>query len=749
MRRSAWMLSLLGIAILSLVVPTGLAQEDVRTLFRQAVDALEEGDFEKASDLLDRCLALKPETAVFLELRKEAGEAFFLKGLASKSSELRRVVRKFLEGAEQGELRQRANLEKIQGLVEELKSDDFKAQFVAQETIVNTVGQYVFLSEEVVDVLSNRQKDEFRVRVIQLMTAMGPDAVLPLLELFALPDAFGRENVAVILGHIRDRRALPYLKRVWEGDEDGGVKKQAAESILKIVGRGPQELKPSPSLFLSDADRYYYDDPAFVRSHYKDWIVWDWADGKLTSRSVPAYAYNEIMAEELCYQGLQVNPDFGPLWTLLLNTYYARVTEVEAALEVALEKSTRGEIDEGLVDSVKAELDALDKARSLNSVLGAEGILRALSRALRDHRVPEAVAAIGALQDLPLQEGLLPTGVANPPAVAAGKAPPIAQSPGAPLVRALFYSDKRVRYAAANALVRIEPRTDVQYRRQAILNLIQALGEESPRLALVIEGNPSLRNRFVAMLGRYHYLPLGTGSLTDGKRRGLFFPPEDLFLIGEDLPDGRAHELIDIFKNDFRTSHIPILVITDPRRVARAEEVYANRADGVIPSDIDEVVLKDRIEALFEGKEEGIKSKADRIAAEAAETLARINPKNTIFDLTGASSALRDTLEKRPDPVRIPAMVAIGRIQDAGAITPLTQLLSNLNNEEDARVAAANALGNVLAAQKAISPEAFLALKEALAEESSPVFVAAGKALGKAVLDAKQKLDLFETERID
>ncbi|MCZ6602878.1 MAG: HEAT repeat domain-containing protein, partial [Planctomycetota bacterium] len=737
------------IAVLGVMAPSGFAEEDVRTTFRQAVDALEQGDFEKSADLLDRCLALQPSTEIFLELRKEAGEAFFLKGLSSENEDLRGLIRKFLRGAEKGELKERSNPERINSLMEDLKGDDFRQQFLAEQEIINSVGQYVFLSEEIVEVLSNRQKDDHRVRVIRLLSEMGPDAVRPLVELFGLPDAFGRQNVAVILGHIRDRRALPYLKRAWEGDEDKDVKDQAADSIQKITGRSPQDLPASPVLFLRDADRYYYDEPAFVNNNYREWIVWDWRDGKLTSRSVPSYAYNEIMAEELCYEGLKVNPSFDPLWTLLLNTYYARVTEVEAALEVAVEKSARGELDASTVDSIQADLDALQKARSINSVVGAEGILKALARSLSDGRVQEAVAAIRALQDLPMSASLLPTGSPKPPKVSAGVMPPVPNVAGAPMIEALFYRDKRVRYAAANAIVRIRPRTDVLFRGQVVRNLIMAVGEMAPRLVLVIEGNSSLRNRFMHMLGRYHYLPLGAASVEEGRRRGLFFPPEDIFLIGEELPGGRAHELIDIFKSDFRTSHIPILIISDPAKVARAEQVYGGRADGVIPADIDEVVLKDRIDAIFEGKDEAIKAKADRIASEAATSLSMIDPVDTIFDLKGLASALRETLEKRPDFVRIPAMAALGHLQDRGSITALTQILTNRNNAEEARVAAIQALGSVLSAQKATPPEAFLGLKEALAEEGSPIFVAAGAALGKATLDAKQKLDLFEAERID
>lgn len=749
MRRSTWMLPLVGIAVLCLLVPSSRAQEDVRTLFRQAVDALEQGDHAKAADLLDQCLAKNPSSDLFLELRNEAGEQALVQALASENEDLRRVVRKFLEGAAKGDLKKRSDPERIQALVDQLKSDDYREEFLAEQVIINTVGQYVFHSPEIVEVLSNRQKDAFRVRVIRLLSEMGPDAVLPLVELLALPEPFGRENVAVILGHIRDRRALPYLKRVWEQDKDSMVKERAVESIMKIEGRGVEDLPPSPTLFLRDANRYYYNDPMFVRTQYEEWLVWDFEDGKLTSRVVPRYAYNEVMSEELCYQGLAVNPGFVPLWTLLLNTYYARVTEVESALEIAIDKASRGEVDEAQVNSLKADLEALSKARSLNSVLGAEGILKALDRSLRDGRVSEAVAAIRALRDLPFPDGILPVGQPKPPAVTPGTVPEMAKGAGAPLLKALFHSDKRVRYAAANALVRIHPRTEFQYRRQAIVNLIDALGESSPRLALVITGDSSLRNRFLAMLDRYHYLPLGAASLTEGRRRGLFFPPEDLFILGEELPDGKAHELIDIFKSDFRTSHIPILVMTEPDRVETAEEIYLDRADGVVPSDIDEVVLKDRIDALFEGQEETIKSKADRIAAESATTLAMIDPRDTVFDLAGVAEALRKTLEKRPDAVRVPAMEAIGHLRDPKAMPHLTQVFSNRDNAEEARVAALVALGEVLAVQKAVPPETFLALKEALAESSSPVFVAAGGALGKATLDAKQRLELFRAERID
>jgi HEAT repeat protein len=722
-------------------------QEDVRTLLRDAIDAYEQGDLEKTATLLDKVLMERPSSDLAREMRDEIGTAALIKIMAEKH-EVSKLATKLLDLAAKAEKRARSDETAIAAHVKDLKSPDFRQQFLAEQKIIHSIGHYIFLSDEVVEVLSNEQKDEFRVRVVRLLSEMGPHAVLPLVELMALPNAFGRQNVAAILGNIRDHRALPYLQRAVESDEDSDVKNEAAQAIIKITGAEPKKLPPSPELFLRHAEKYYYDDPAMVWTAYKDWVVWDFADGKLTHRPVPGYAYNEIMAEDLCYKGLAVNPSQEDLWILLLNTYYARITEVEGALEIAIDRVARGEMDQAEVDALQADHDSLGKARPLGTVLGEQGILKGLDRALADDRVHEAVAAIRALQDFPLSTALLPTGKAKEEKVKAGQVPPVAKADGAPLIRALFHGDKRVRYAAANAIVRLHPKTEVQYRTHAILNLIQAVGEKSPRLVLVIEGDPSLRNKTVAMLDRYHFLPMGVSSVDEGKKRGLFFPPEDLFIIGETLPDGQAHELIDIFKSDFRTAHVPILILTDPARVERAEEVYQGRADGIIPADIDEVVLKDRIDALFEGTEEGIKAKADRIAAEAAETLALIDPADTIFDTKDVAVALRETLEKRPDSVRIPAMAALGGLKDAGAIPMLTQVVTNQNNAQNARVAALDALGEILASQKAISPDVFVALKEAMAESTPEIYAAAGAALGKAPLDAQQKRDIYEAERI-
>ena len=748
MFRRAGLFLVLGLLIVGWIVPAGQAQEDARTLFRQAIDAYEQGDFEKCAELADKVLALDPTADEATELANEAGVGLLTRMMAT-DGEIGDSARKILKLAGEANKRMRSDPERIGALVEDIKSEDFRTQFHAEQVIIHTVGHYIFTNNEVVEVLSNQQADEFRARVVRLFSEMGEDAVLPLCELTALDNDFGKANVLAILGNIRDRRALPYLKREWEGTQDPVVKKQAAVAIEKVTaGDKPEKLPPSPDLFLNHAANYYYDDPIWVNNKYGDWTVWALEDGQLTSRVVPAFSWNEIMAEDLCYKGLAVNATSTPLWTLVCNTYYARVTEVESALEVAAEKVSRGEMEQEQMDVLQGELDQLGKARPLATVLGEQGILAALDQSLQDGRVNEAVAAIRALQEFPLSTASLPTGKADAGSVKPGQLPSFGSGVGAPLIKALFHGDKRVRYAAANAVVRLGPRTEVEYRRQAVLNLIEAAGEKSPRLVLVIEQNSSLRNKIVSMLGRYNFLPMGVSTVNEGKRRGLFFPPEDLFIIGETLSDGKAHELIDVFRSDFRTSHIPILVLAEPARVSRAEDVYRDRADGVVGADIDEVVLKDRIDALFEATAEGTKQKADRIAAEAAESLAMIDPTDTVFDLKGVAEALRETLEGRPDFVRIPAMHALGNLRDAGAIPMLTNLVTNRNNDEAARVAALDALGEILARQKAVTPETFIALKDAIAESAPGIYEAAGTALGKAPLDANQRRDIYNAERI-
>jgi hypothetical protein len=98
------------------------------------------------------------------------------------------------------------------------------------------------------------------VNAIFALHYIGSEAVLPLTQAMATDDARLRGYVAVVLGDIRDPRALPALRRAVEKDTDDGVKAKAAASIQKIRPDGAS--MSAADSYACFGERYLANDPS-------------------------------------------------------------------------------------------------------------------------------------------------------------------------------------------------------------------------------------------------------------------------------------------------------------------------------------------------------------------------------------------------------------------------------------------------------------------------------------------------------
>jgi HEAT repeat protein len=814
------------------------ASEDlIRTKFRQGVSAFEEERFADAVKLFEEVIALRPGHDLALELRDEAGYQLFVQMLA-KGGDVGTVARKLLELTESARLKARADVEAIRKALRLLKDDDFTVRYRAMEEISAKYGQYVI--PYLVEALGDRRDDEYRVTVITLLTKLGEDAVLPLVEICKSEDSFTRQNAAAILGHIRDIRAIPVLKKLADDpNESKHVRTEAAQALWRITGKESSTLESAKEYYYSLADRYYKEAPRVMINNYKEWVLWQWKEGKLVPRVLPRYSWNENVAEQLCYDGLETDSTYQPLWTLLLDVYFAELVEVESTLQLAKDKVDRGTISQEEVDQLQAARERLRKVSVLCSLRGKRALYRALKKALEDRNVLVAVAIIRALRDLKVDGSLLPAAgtslagyikagmrvfpkevirptvpetpevepVAPPPEptleeptleekpkeepkpkpkprpkrprrisrVPRGRRIPLAINlllpmppaavgngdegfpAGASLAAALTYFDKRVRYAAAEALARLNPKSAFADYERVVENLSDAVGETGTRVILVVERDDNIRNRIMGILRELNYMPFGVESGIEAEQRARSFPSEDLIIVSTELnvkgeaKDFTATQFIDRLREDYRTNEIPVLVLTPRTKEEHVRGLVETRAAGVITPDIDRTVLRDKLEEIFSSEKarRDSKARATAVAKSAAEALASLDPKRTIFNLGKAVPALTAALEKQPDEVRIPAMRALGNLQAKEALDKLAWVFTNKENRKPARVAAADAMGDIMKGGAGITPKIFVALKEALKEPDMDIFEACGRALGKARLTEDQYRKVFIEQRID
>jgi hypothetical protein len=244
--------------------------------------------------------------------------------------------------------------------------------------------------------------------------------------------------------------------------------------------------------------------------------------------------------------------------------------------------------------------------------------MRACSRSLADGNYLVAKACIETIQEMGRQEGPPRAALAEgskearrEKAAGTGSASNVSGSMGYPLIEALTNEDKRVRYAAANAMVAINPQRRKLGMELVIPNLIDAIGEQGVRVALVIydvqdDNDRNFVNGFRKLLTSINVFPVIVGSGSEGIIRAKQFPTEDLIIIQKkicsqvyfkesDTKKEIVETVFDTLRDDVRTKSIARIVLGDnPEEVNAANKEYLEKgtAQGVIDKAVHKLDLR-------------------------------------------------------------------------------------------------------------------------------------------------------------
>lgn len=547
---------------------------------------------------------------------------------------------------------------------------------------------------------------------------------------------------------------------------------------------GVEGLEPAKSMYLKLAEKYYYDDLIIVLSNYKEWLYWFWVEkeeapeNKLAYRPVDRWEYNELLAEEGCYRALALDPNYDEAWTLLLCVYYGELNEVQSAMDVVLERqSAGGTIPEVAVENFRKKREVNEKCWTISYTRGREQLYKALRRSMDDRNSLNAVLCIQAIRDLKDNGSMLPESAPPPPPTEtptpvsgkvslAEKGELIAEVPApqsaAALIAALNYPDKRVRYAAAEMLIRMNPKQPFLDHEKVIPTLIEALGESAMRVILVIESDEQIANRTVSLIRDIGYMPILERDGLSGLSRVKRFPTQDLVIIATDLPDFKAFEIIDAMKEDYRTRDVPVFVMCPETRLQDTSALYTGKAADVIVQKVDKQVLRDKIDAAFQTEKArtDAPARAIQIAKMAAEALAVADLANPNFDLKQSIRPLEEVLMKgttdQPkrldyDVVRLPAIEALGRLGTDARVTldTLCSIFSNRTNKREIRCAAADVIGEICRPTGEGTPMILTSLSEGLGDSELDVQRAAAKALGKCTWTGEEHFTrMFVPQRV-
>lgn len=714
--RRAMLLAVLGGALLlggAARAGEGDGGTDPNNLWAEAIDLFDRGQLRLAKEKFDALLKHVDanRAAVLVE---RAGIKTMIRLLSAPAKEVGRtpaIVWELYSKYHRRRLIDPDFIRKWVNLAVDEKTDEVE-RFKAFHQL-RRIGQYAV--PELAKHLSDRS-DMRRTLTRITLSKIGRRGTLAMVKLVDTGDVLAKETLVLAISDIVpvDSRAVPALKRLYDGTEAGStLKKKTAFALRKITGVLPEQMSPYADYYYLEANRCYLEKSGVPEEALEaDGVVWRLEEGKLAYRRVPVYSWNEEMAEEMAHECLRHAPGYERMFPLLISAALAQREEVEAiqeAIKIAGAPPTLTETDKKLL----AEREKLlVEVKLLAQAGGARHLYRAVGKALRDECPLVGAAAIDLLPLVDPYGSLLPPLPKPEPVVKGRKARSkkkrrrrepevkpdtvdaglvtaseiLPKHEGQPLVDALDSPDDGVAVSAAIALAKMDPVAPYPGSEKVVVKLADAISKAGPLQVLVVEEND---DAFKEIKTRVEALGWGVTRATSGRdalNKAGGFPPKDLLLISAklkaDLPtkgEGDKPGLLEMLALHRTASLVPLaLLVAEKER--KAEEAKFGKVF-MITRDTEGLALrKDILSALGRTGPGITKQRREELARRAAEALLEIHPRRTQVRVADASTACMKALVNRPDEVRNPCIRALGLFRVKVAAPKLMELFNDKKN---------------------------------------------------------------------
>ena len=372
-----------------------------------------------------------PQGCMLLSKVKETAQDAELAGLAGK----------ILDVIEQGKFVRRADPKII---IEEIKrlSGTSRGRLTAVKHLQNA-GEYAAMY--MVDAMADDSRKDELPNIIWALPQIGRDAIRPLTCALQTKNAAVKAEIIKAMGKIGYAQSTAYLKYVAEKDDSADLRGLAGQSIKEIDSAAVQV--PASQLFYKLAEDYYYHaeslSPAEDANFGNIWF-WDSNNQRLTRKEVSKIYFNELMAMRNCEWSLRADPAYGQAIGLWLAAFF----RAESA-GIAMPDYFGTEHAKAMVYATTA---------------GAEYLHQALARAVKDKDAYVALNVIEALAATAGEKSLFyRLGTAQP------------------LLQALLFNDKAVRYSAAIAIANAGPKQGFAESKLVVENLAAAIAESADK----------------------------------------------------------------------------------------------------------------------------------------------------------------------------------------------------------------------------------------------------------------------------
>jgi hypothetical protein len=543
-----------------------------------------------------------------------------LEGLDEPLAKLREMIEKGYEA-------ERSDAEQIELSIQMLARDSLRAVEEATRRLAVS-GEYA-LPQLVGKLAEDDTSERLRERIINVLPKIGVEGVRGLSAAMQSDDHRVLEAVAYALGQIGYGHAAPRLREAMAREDLLERTRKIIRAALVRCAGSQAVAKSVAETFYDSARKYYYRAESLQPT--KDQTstnLWYWQDGLgLTFKPVPEEVFCDVYA--MRYARLALHHD---------ETYYP-------AVSLWLSATIRKEADlpEGATDPVRGQDEPPASYYALAS--SPKYVQQVLAQALEDKNAAVAIRAIESLAKTAGAKSLVE---------------PV-EGGAQPLVAAMSYPNRQVRFLAAWALANARPDTPFDGRQLVVPTLAQAIRQTGRQTALLVVGGEE-GNRLKAGLREQGMVVLHEPQPSEALLAATDAAGVDVIVLGAS-PDPAS--FVAAVRRVPVLSATPVLVTvgnTTSRSLAKQDQAVAVIEEG------QDVQAGLATAMALAGGESLSADQAVQWAERAANSLLLLGmTRNEVLNYARAESALLDALEVESDRVKVAAARALAAIPTAKA----------------------------------------------------------------------------------
>jgi HEAT repeat protein len=420
-----------------------------------------------------------------------------------------------------------------------LLTGTLRQQQLARERLV-AAGEYAM--PQLLDAVLQGQDPELRARSVKVMRNLGRQAVMPLVTALPALDPARQEIIVDVLGQIPYRTSLPFLVQLNQTTGSQKLRDATRRAVERLNG---SVTARTADLYYALAEGYYDERvelTSFVGEDYQ--LLWNYDSGLgLVMVPILTEVFHEAMTMDMTERSLGLDASNQQTLALWLAANFSREIDSPEEYENPAYPASRRE----------AMYYAVSAGPKIGQIV--------LARGLDDSDTPLARLAIASIERTAGSDSLITLGFDT--------------EARSPLLEALRYPDRRVRYESALALGKSQPGTNFEGAQRVVPTLASAVRNAAARTAVVLTGSDrEAYDGYRRMLegDGFSVLPPATNGLDDIASPIAEAPSVDIIIIS--LSQDEARQAIETAKASQKLSVTPILVLASTDDYPDLEHIY-------------------------------------------------------------------------------------------------------------------------------------------------------------------------------